>query len=97
MHVMIYQSNTSGILKFVKHMKIQCIEIYTCKHVVSVSFPFRSTFSHAHLLDVCHARIQMGPDPPPPENHRNIWFPSNTGSDPLKNHKATKPAFNERP
>ena len=35
------------------------------------------------------------PPPPPPENHKNIGFLisySNTGPDPLKNHKATKPA-----
>ena len=34
---------------------------------------------------------------PPPENHKNIWFLSNTGLDPLKNHKATKPAYNVGP
>ena len=35
-----------------------------------------------------------GPDPPPPEkSHKNIGFLSDTGLDPLKNHKATKPAF----
>ena len=28
------------------------------------------------------------------KNHKNIGFLSNTGPDPLKNHKATKPAFN---
>ena len=32
-----------------------------------------------------------GPDPPPPEkNHRNIGL-CNSGPDPLKKHKATKP------
>ena len=31
---------------------------------------------------------------PPLKNHKNIGFLSNTGTDPLKNHKATKPAFN---
>ena len=37
-----------------------------------------------------------GPDPPPPlENHQNIEFLSNTGQDPLKKHKAAKPAFND--
>ena len=36
-----------------------------------------------------------GPDPP--ENHITIGFPSNTGSDALKNHKVTKPAFNVGP
>ena len=39
-----------------------------------------------------------GPDPPPPplKNHQNIGFhskKSNTGPDPMKNHKAAKPAF----
>ena len=31
------------------------------------------------------------------KNHKNIGFLSNTGPDPLKNHKATKPALNVRP
>ena len=31
---------------------------------------------------------------PPLENHKAIGFLSNTGPDPIKNHKATKPAFN---
>ena len=35
--------------------------------------------------------------PPPPENHKNIGFLSNTGLDPLENNKITKPAFNVRP
>ena len=30
-------------------------------------------------------------------NHKNIGFLSNTCPDPLKNHKATKPAFNFGP
>ena len=44
-----------------------------------------------------------GPDPPPhththtQNNHKNIGFLSNTGPDPLKNHKATKPSFNVGP
>ena len=33
----------------------------------------------------------------PRKNHKNIEFLSNTGLDPLKNHKATKPAFNVGP
>ena len=37
------------------------------------------------------------PDPPPLKNHKNIGFPSNTGPDTLKNHMATKPAFNIGP
>ena len=35
--------------------------------------------------------------PPPPEKSQNIGFLSNTGPDPMKNHKATKPAFNVEP
>ena len=31
------------------------------------------------------------------QNHKNIVFLSNTGPDPLKNHNATKPAFNDGP
>ena len=33
----------------------------------------------------------------PLENHKNIGFLRNTGSDPQNNHKATKPAFNVGP
>ena len=33
------------------------------------------------------------PHPPSLKNYKNIGFLSNTGSDPLKNHKTTKPAF----
>ena len=33
---------------------------------------------------------------PPLVNHKNIGFLSSTGPDPLKNHKATNPAFNVR-
>ena len=60
---------------------------------------------HAHvsarILEKCisHARIQRGagvwtPQPPRKKHTKNIWLLSNTGQDPLKNHKATKPAFN---
>ena len=50
-------------------------------------------------------RFKMGelgvrPDPPPPllpENHKNIGLHSNNCPDPLKNRKATKPAFNVGP
>ena len=34
----------------------------------------------------------FGP-PPPPEKSQNIGFLVNTGLDPPKNHKATKPSF----
>ena len=35
-----------------------------------------------------------GVRPPSPENHKIIGFLCNTGPDPLKNQKATNPAFN---
>ena len=38
-----------------------------------------------------------GPDPRLLENRKTIGFLSNTGPDPLKNHKATKPACNFGP
>ena len=42
--------------------------------------------------------VTRGPDPPPTlKHHKNIVFLCNTGPDPLKNHKATKPAFNVGP
>ena len=50
-------------------------------------------------LNVCtliHAQIR-GPDPPPLNITKNIDFHSNTGPDPLKNHKATKAAFSVGP
>ena len=33
----------------------------------------------------------------PLKNHKTIGFSSNTGTDPLKNHKVTKPALNVGP
>ena len=43
-----------------------------------------------------NARVQRGggQGARPPENLKAIGFLSNTGLDPLKNHKATKPVFN---
>ena len=40
------------------------------------------------------SRGDGGTDPSPLKNHNTIGFPSNTGPDPQKNHKVTKPAFN---
>ena len=39
-------------------------------------------------------RGRQGVHPPPLKNHKSIGFLSNTGLDPLKKHKNTKPAFN---
>ena len=51
-------------------------------------------------LTVNHAQIQRGWQgvwTPSLKNHKSIGFLSNTGPDPLKNHKATKLAFNVWP
>ena len=48
-----------------------------------------------HDRTVKMARRAGGPEPPTHlKNHKSIGFLSNTGPDPLKNHKATEPAFN---
>ena len=55
------------------------------------------------VIRIMLGRIQrrgggVGPDPPPLENHTIIgFFFINTGPDPLKNYKATKPALNVGP
>ena len=51
------------------------------------------------LILGCDGRIQSGGQGvrTPRKNHKNLGFLSNTGPDLLKNHKATKPAFNVGP
>ena len=46
-----------------------------------------------------HGRIQRGGGGVrnPLKNHKSIGFLNNTGLDPLKSYKATKPAFNFGP
>ena len=46
---------------------------------------------------MCISRGGGGGSGPPLENYKNIGLLSNTGPDPLKNYKATKPAFNVGP
>ena len=51
----------------------------------------------SHLNDNACADPEGGQGfqtPPLPEKSQNIGFLSNTGRDHMKNHKATKPAFN---
>ena len=60
------------------------------------------TWSELFSTYILHARFQIGdrgtgPPPPPLANHKNIGFLGNIVPDPLKNHKATKPAFNVGP
>ena len=42
-------------------------------------------------MDMRGSRKGGGRSRPPPEKSQNIGFLSNTGPDPLKNHKTTKP------
>ena len=42
---------------------------------------------------MCRSRGGDRGSGPPLKNHKNIRFSSNTGLDPLKNHKATKQAL----
>ena len=49
------------------------------------------------LIRGCHRRIQRGTGGPDPLKITKIGFLSNTGQGLLKNHKATKPAFNIGP
>ena len=41
-----------------------------------------------------YAADPEGGPPPPLKNHKNIGVLSNSGLDPMKNYKATKPIFN---
>ena len=57
--------------------------------------------THTPFRWPCVGRSRGGlagaPDLPPLKNYKNTGFLSSTGPDPLKIHKATKPAFNVRP
>ena len=64
----------------------------------------KDLFSHRSIRNpignAWHARIQWwgtGDPDPPPWKITEIGALSNTGPDPLKKHKATKPAFNDGP
>ena len=61
---------------------------------------FDSHCARLTRLSIFHVRGSRGRDrwsAPSWKNHKNIGFHSNTGSDSLKNHKTTKPAFNVGP
>ena len=54
-----------------------------------------SIFIGSMPINTCaDPEVETGVGTPPPENHKNIGFLSNTCPGPLKNHKAAKPAFN---
>ena len=72
--------------------------IYLQKSVFNITMNDNNS-TYLGLTDF-HARIleERGQGTGPPlKIHKTIGFLSNTGLDPLKNHKATKPAFHVRP
>ena len=68
-------------------------------HVTYVSAGFDKVL--LALVLGCYGLVQRGtggPDHSPSrKNHKNLGFLSNADPDPLKNHKATKPAFDFEP
>ena len=62
-------------------------------HCEKEMFPHKDKQRHALCVDPERGRGSG----PPPLQKKAIGFFSNTGTDPLKNHKATKPAFNGGP
>ena len=55
---------------------------------------WRQNKNHVRYMFMCGSRGGATGGPDPTENHKSIGFHSITGLDLLKNHKATKPAFN---
>ena len=64
----------------------------TTKQTLSVPHPIFSCFYISDSMG--GSKRGTGVRIPPLNNHRYIGFPSNIDPDPLKIHKATKPAFN---
>ena len=58
-----------------------------------------TSYKSSRILHTCMGGFRLGDrgSGPPQKNPRNIGFHSNTGPNPLKKHKATKPAFNVGP
>ena len=91
----IWSSGKPGyILKTVAHKNLVC----WIKHVSYMYQWNLMQFTYQILRWACFCvRGAGGPDPPSWKNHKNIGVLSNIGPDPLKIHKATKPAFNVGP
>ena len=76
------------------------LTLYGITFCINVAKQSKNVKVRHKLIKIRHARIQKGiggPTPPPLKIHKNIGVLNNTGLDPLKNHKATKPAFNFGP
>ena len=76
-------------------------EVFSTQHVVYIS---RLTCIYQTEKDIFETESSASGAPeggpgsgPPLKNHKNIGFLTNTGPDPLKDQRATKPAFNVEP
>ena len=78
---------------FVEYLETNKIHhYYICPDKLSIL-----SFIHLYSKDTSCADPEgmgRGSGPPSLKNHTNIGFLSNTGLDPLKNHKVTKQSFN---
>ena len=84
----------------------QCSHTHRMKNHLALQDPRMTPKGHLISVDVSReAKVYMGGSrggdkvwtPPPLKNHKNIGLLCNTGPDLMKNHKATKPAFNVGP
>ena len=69
-------------------------------HCILIPFTYHRRSERQEKVSYIHARTHRGwgqGSGHPLKNHKNIGFLSNTSPDPLKNCKATKPAFNVGP
>ena len=89
-----------------KQNRFQIVTIFFFTFFFSIFLRINVTYVHAGfgklllaLILGFHGRIQSGGQGvrTPRKNHKNLGFLSNTGPHLLKNHKATKPAFNIGP
>ena len=66
---------------------------------IAIIFTSKNKFQTYCIVfyNMCGSRVGHRGSRPSLENHKNLGFVSNSGPDPLKNHKATEPAFNVGP
>ena len=79
------------IVAFLSHSMTRNVSSSTI--VISNLAPTPAVPDFIHSASCADPEGDMG-SRPPPEKSQKYRISSNTGPDPLKNHKATKPAFN---
>ena len=80
----------------VKKAKMQLSWVFIggfCACVIRITYAQKPPVN-THVISWADQEGGQGIWTPPLENHTTTGFLSNTGPDPLKNRKATKPAFN---